>query len=308
MMNSTLGSYFTLSAYIELGLFKYMFFVCVLCIYMVMVCANVLLIVVICMNRSLHEPMYMFLCSLFVNELCGGTSVFPLLLVQILSDVHTISVHFCLLQLYCIHTYGTVEYLLLTIMSYDRYLAICCPLQYSTRMSTSTISKLLAVVWLSGVVACVIMVSQTSSMRLCGNVIDKVYCDNYSVVRLACSDTSIKNIFGLIATFSTIGLPMVLIVFTYLKIMLVCSSGCKQSRQKAFSTCVPHVVALINFSVGSCFEIVQSRFNMKGTPNMLRIILSLYWLTVQLLLNPLMYGFNLSKIRIILKNRPFAEL
>ncbi|XP_024913379.1 olfactory receptor 10A6-like [Cynoglossus semilaevis] len=308
VMNSTPTSYFILSAYIDIGLLKYVVFVFLLCFYILSMFSNLLLIVVICMNRSLHEPMYLFLCSLFVNELYGATALFPLLLTQVLSDVHILPRPLCFLQLYCLHTYGSIEYVLLGVLSYDRYLAICCPLQYNSRMTASTISRLVAAAYSWGTITCIIMICLSSSLKLCGNVIQKVYCDNYSVVRLACSETNIINIYGLIITFFNILFPLVLILFSYIKILLICLSGCKQSRKKVYSTCMPHLVSLINYSFGVSFEIVQSRFNMTTMPITFRIFMSLYWLTIQLLLNPLMYGFYLSKIRLILQNLPLPRL
>ncbi|XP_068563537.1 olfactory receptor 10A6-like [Cebidichthys violaceus] len=308
MINSTQFSYFTLSAYFDTGGFKYLYFVVILSLYVLIVCSNLLLIVVICMNRSLHEPMYLFLCSLFVNELVGSTGLFPFLLVQILSDIHTVSAPFCFLQNFFLYCYGGVEFLNLAIMSYDRYLAICYPLQYNTRMTFNKITVLFAVTWLCPLLLCVVMTCLSSSLQLCGTIIEKVYCDNYSIVKLACDDTSVNNIYGLFVTSLTIFCPLILISFSYMRILRVCFSGCKQSRQKAVSTCTPHLASLLNFSCGACFEILQSRFNMNNLPNTLRIVLSLYWLTCQPVFNPLLYGLNMSKIRIICKSLVFAKM
>ncbi|KAM6988003.1 olfactory receptor 4B13-like [Tautogolabrus adspersus] len=296
MMNSTHASYFTLAAYLDTGIFEYVYFMVILSVYIFIVGANSLLIVVICVNRSLHEPMYIFLCSLFVNELYGSTGLFPLLLVQILSDVHTVSAPFCFLQIFCVHSYGAVEYLNLAVMSYDRYLAICYPLQYNTRMTYRKIAVLIAVTWIYPCLAMVVLLTLSSPLKLCGNVIHKVYCDTHSVVKLACTDTAGINMYGLVATFSTIFGSLLLILYTYMRIFLVCFCGSKQTRQKAVSTCMPHLASLLNFSFGACFEILQSRFNMNNVPNILRIFLSLYFLTCQPLFNPIMYGLKLSKI------------
>ncbi|XP_059187397.1 olfactory receptor 10A6-like [Centropristis striata] len=308
MKNSTQFSYFTLGAYSDTGVLKYVYFMIIMSLYMLTVCANVLLIVVICLNRSLHEPMYIFLCSLFVNELLGSTGLYPFLLVQILSDIHTVSAPFCFLQNYVLFSYGGVEYLNLAVMSYDRYLAICRPLQYNTQMSFNKISMLIAVTWLFPLLLCVVMTYLSSSLQLCGTIIEKVYCDNYSIVRLACNDTTINNIYGLVITALSIFCPLMLIIYTYIKILKICFSGSKQTRQKAFSTCVPHLVSLLNFSCGAGFEILQSRFNMSNLPNILRIFLSLYWLTCQPVLNPLLYGLNMSKIRIMCKSLVSAKM
>ncbi|CAI5692452.1 olfactory receptor 10J5-like [Oreochromis niloticus] len=302
MTNFTEGSYFILGAYFDAGPTKYLFFLLLLSLYSLIICANVLLIVVICVNRSLHEPMYMFLCSLFVNELYGSTGLFPSLLVQILSDVHTVSAPLCFLQIFCLYSYGSVEFYNLATMSYDRYLAICCPLQYNTRMTSNTVSVLIAVSWIYALLLVAVTVSLSSPLQLCGNIINKVYCDNYAIVKLACSDTTLNNIYGLISTAFTIFVPLTLIFFTYMRILKVCFSGSKQTRQKAVSTCTPHLASLLNFSFGACFEVLQSRFNMNTVPNILRILISLYWLICQPLFNPVLYGLKMSKIYDICKS------
>ncbi|XP_024913897.1 olfactory receptor 10C1-like [Cynoglossus semilaevis] len=302
LVNSSQVSYFTLAAYCDLGLVKYVIFVFVLCLYVSIIVSNLLLIVVICMNRSLHEPMYLFLCSLFMNELWGSTGLFPLLLLHILADVHNVSSAFCFLQNFCLYSYGGAEYLILAVMSYDRYLAICRPLQYHTQMTINRIFTLIGVTWFCPLLLCLVMTSLSNSLTLCGNIIKKVYCDNYSIVKLSCEDTTSNNIYGLFVTCCSIFCPLVLIFFSYVKILKICFSGCKQSRQKALNTCSPHLASLINFSCGACFEIMQSRFDMKNLSNMMRIFLSLYWLTCQPLLNPLLYGLNLSKIRNLCKS------
>uniref|UniRef100_UPI0037E7A3F6 olfactory receptor 4B13-like n=1 Tax=Semicossyphus pulcher TaxID=241346 RepID=UPI0037E7A3F6 len=262
MVNSTLD-YFILSTYVDVGTLKYLYFMLTAMLYIVVIVVNISLIVVICMNRSLHEPMYLFLCSLFVNELYGSTGLFPLLLVQILSDVHTVPASFCYLQIFCLYTYAQVEFCNLAVMSYDRYLAICCPLQYNTRMTFNKAVIFIAVIWLYSFVKFIITLFLNIALPLCGNIINSLYCHNYLVVKLACSDTQVNNFYGLFGIVLTILVPLLPIMFSYTKIL----------------------------------EILQSRFNMTSVPSVLRIILSLYFLLIQPLLNPVMYGMQLSKIR-----------
>ncbi|XP_015241492.1 PREDICTED: olfactory receptor 10A3-like [Cyprinodon variegatus] len=297
MVNSTLAPYLILGAYLDIKQFKYLLFLIILCLYMFIVASNVLLSVVIAVNRSLHEPMYILLFVMFVNQLFGSTSLFPFLLVQILSDVHTISVPLCFLQVYCLHIYGSIEYFTLTIMSYDRYLAICYPLQYNSRMTNRKVAALIVLEWVSSCVIVSIYTSMSYSLDHCKNVLNRVYCNNYSLVQLTCSDTTINNIYGLISTVFSVCLPVILIIYTYMRILKVCYSGSKATRQKAVSTCTPHLASLLNFTLGVWVEILQSRLQWSHAPKIFEIFLSIYFLICQPLFNPLVYGLKLSKIR-----------
>ncbi|XP_059188126.1 olfactory receptor 2A14-like [Centropristis striata] len=303
MLNSTSStlSYLVLGAYVHVGNLTYMYFMITAMLYVVIVIVNTSLIVVICVNRSLHEPMYIFLCSLFVNELYGSTGLFPFLLVQILSDIHTVSVSFCFLQIFCVHTYVCIEFNNLAIMSYDRYLAICCPLRYNTCMTCNKAVIFIIVIWLYSILMFLIPFSLNIRLTRCGNIINGLFCRNYLVVNLACSDTNVNNIVGLFSVL-VILVPLFPILFSYVKILKVCFSGSKQTRQKAVSTCTPHLASLLNFSFAVCFEIIQSRFDMSSVPSELRIILSLYFLIIPPLLNPVMFGLQMSKILNTYKN------
>ncbi|KAM4627662.1 olfactory receptor 4E2-like [Polymixia lowei] len=308
MVNSTQFSYFILSAYFDSGHLKYLYFAIVIFLYIMIVFANSFLIVVICLKRSLHEPMYIFLCSLFVNELYGSAGLFPFLLVQLVSDTHTISAPLCFLQIFCLYSYACAEFCNLALMSYDRYLAICCPLQYNTRMTSNKVALFIAVMWLYSFLECLVSILLSVPLQLCGNIINKVYCDNYPIVKLACSDTRVNNIYGIFGTILAVFVPLIPIIFSYLKILKICLVGSKETRQKAVSTCTPHLASLLNFSFGCCFEIFQSRFDMTSVPRVLRVVLSLYFLTCQPLFNPILYGVRMSKIRHICKSVVFCDM
>ncbi|KAM4627673.1 olfactory receptor 2A12-like [Polymixia lowei] len=297
MVNSTQFSYFILSAYFDSGRLKYLYFMFVLCLYILIVFANSLLIGVICMKRSLHEPMYIFLCSLFVNELYGSAGLFPSLLIQLVSDTHTIFAPLCFLQIFCLYTYISIEFCSLALMSYDRYLAICCPLQYNRRMTSNKVALFITVIWLHSFIEVLITLSLSVRLQLCGNVINRLICHNYHVAKLACSETSVSNIYGLFSGTLIVLVPLIPIFYSYMKILKICLVGSKETRQKAVSTCTPHLASLLNFSFGCGFLTLQSRFDMTSVPSMLRIILSLYFMICQPLFNPIMYGLRMSKIQ-----------
>ncbi|XP_074534794.1 olfactory receptor 5P56-like [Halichoeres trimaculatus] len=291
MINVTQFSHFRLAGFSETRSLKYIYFLVAILIYMLILCANLLLITVICRNRSLHEPMYMFPCSLFVNELFGSTAFFPLLLDQLLSDTHTVSVPLCLLQIFCLYSYVYVEFFNLTVISYDRYLAICYPLQYNSHMTVKRVSVHIAAAWLAACFSIACSMPLLSTLQLCGNVINYINCNNYSIVKLACSDITANNIHGLVYSAISISVPLTLIFYTYMRI-----SGSKQTRQKAVSTCTPHLVSLFNFSFGICFEVIQSRFEKSHLSTLVSVFLSIYLFLCQPLLNPIIYGLKMSKI------------
>ncbi|KAM4742016.1 olfactory receptor 10A3-like [Anableps anableps] len=299
MLNSSSSPliYFILGAYVDVGSLRYLYFMITAVLYFLILTVNTLLIVVICVNRSLHEPMYMFLCSLFVNELYGSSGLFPFLLVQILSDVHIISAPLCFLQIFCLYSYVHVEFCNLAVMSYDRYLAICFPLQYHIILTHYKVIVFIVLIWLYSFAKFLITLLLTVRLTLCGNVLNSTFCRNYLVVNLACSDTRLNNIYGLFGTAVTVLVPLLPILYSYTKILRVVLSGSKQTRQKAISTCMPHLASLLNFSFGCLFESLQSRFDMVTIPNGLQIIMSLYFVILQALLNPIMYGMKLTKIR-----------
>ncbi|KAA8578211.1 hypothetical protein FQN60_005343, partial [Etheostoma spectabile] len=165
-------------------------------------------------------------------------------------------------------------------------------------MTSYKVAVLISLTWLFPFLAIAVLISLSAPLKLCGNIIDKVYCGNYSVVKLACSDTTGNNVYELIAASLTVCVPVCVILYTYMRILKVCFSGSKQTRQKAISTCTPHLASILNFSVGVSFEILHSRFDVSSVPMKFQILLSLYFLTCQPIFNPIMYGLNMSKIRV----------
>ncbi|XP_035291037.1 olfactory receptor 2K2-like [Anguilla anguilla] len=307
MENSSEVTFFVLAAYGDLGKMKYFYFSFVLLLNLTIIFANVTLISLIFVDRSLHEPMYVIIGNLFINELYGSTALFPMLLLHILSDTHEISRAFCVLQVFCLHTYGSIELCNFAVMAYDRYLSICHPLHYSSRMSSCKVSSLVVFIWVFSFFKFTITLSIQLRLPLCGNFIDKLCCGNYSLVKLSCIDTIVNNIYGLFTTFLSIALPLILILYSYAKILRICYKSPKEARTKALNTCVPQVISLLNFAVSCFYEIVQNRFDMKYIPQDVRNGFTVYFLTCPQLLNPIMYGLRMTKIRKALKSRIFPN-
>ncbi|KAM8822203.1 putative olfactory receptor 2I1 [Synchiropus picturatus] len=298
MANSTL-SYFVLAGYGSMGRLRPLYCGLTLALYLWVLGLNGLLVLLICLERSLHRPMYLLLCGLFLNQLLGSSALLPFLARQVLAPVHVVPAHLCFLQVLCLYAYGNVEFCTLALICYDRHLAVCCPLQYSRRMSGGKALALLALTWLYGLLRPSVTVLLSARLPLCGNVLDGLYCQNYLISRLSCSGSGsrLSNIYGLLGLLPSVLLPLLAILVSYGKILRICFSASGRARRKALSTCAPHLASLLNFSFGCCFQIVQSRFLERRWPPPLRAFLELYFLLMQPLLSPVMYGLQLSGIR-----------
>ncbi|KAM6983449.1 olfactory receptor 52L1-like [Tautogolabrus adspersus] len=297
MTNASEVTSFHLSAYYGMDDLKPMYFCIFLIIYLTIIVENVVLISVIYHDKSLHEPMYLLLCNLAVNGLYGSTALLPAVLSNLLLRSHDISLSLCQTQIYAIHTYATTEFTILAAMSYDRYVAICHPLLYHTIMSQRVV-KLIVFTWLYPFLAFLTVLLFTLQLRFCDRTIEKLYCMNYILVKLACSDTSIVNIVGLLSAVVYTVPQICMIFYSYAHILRVCAVSFSKSRLKALRTCTPHLLAIVNYTIGCFLEIAQNRFNISHLPYQTKLFLSLYFLIFPPILNPAIYGLGIQLIRV----------
>ena len=298
MENISAVTSFILKAYTELEDHRYLYSLCFLILYILIILGNSVLIAVISIERSLHGPMYLFICSLSVNGLYGSTCLFTSLLTHLLSRNYEISLAHCLLQLYNLHSYATIEFAILAAMSYDRYAAICHPLHYHLLMSRKKQYAAITLSWVLPLIYNSLLITFTMLGTFCGRIIEKVYCTNFQVAKLSCFDTTIQNYVGLAAIFIAPTSQIVLILFSYAQILRICLFASKESQIKALQTCTPHLLTVINYSLGCIFEIIQSRFNMTHIPPQARIFMSLYFLIIPPFGNPVIYGISIQAIRV----------
>ncbi|XP_036379217.1 olfactory receptor 4B1-like [Megalops cyprinoides] len=274
---------------------KYLYFSVALFGYLAMLLVNFTLILTIIQDKSLHEPMYIFLCSLCMNGLFGITGFYPKLLFDILSETHIISYMGCLTQVFVIYFGFMCEFSTLTAMAYDRTVAICQPLEYHSIMTTRTIVKLITFSWLYPFCCGLLSVGPAGMLPLCGTHIDKLYCDNWSVVKLSCVPTTANNVIGFILILSFIA-HAVFIVYSYKKLIAACRHS-KDDKHKFMQTCVPHLLTLINHSLALLFDTMYSRYGSKDFPMSLRNFMAIEFLIIPPIFNPLIYGFKLTGIR-----------
>uniref|UniRef100_A0A3Q3R085 G-protein coupled receptors family 1 profile domain-containing protein n=1 Tax=Monopterus albus TaxID=43700 RepID=A0A3Q3R085_MONAL len=244
---------------------------------------------------NLHEPMYICLCNLFINELYGTAGFFPKFAFDLLSDVHVISYVGCFLQIHIIYSYALVDYSVLALMAYDRYVAICRPLEYHSVMSVRRTAMLVALSWLVPLCCELMVVSLTSPLKLCGSHIEKIYCENWTVVKLACSSTTANNILGLfvISFYTAVGL---FILGSYVRLIKSALKS-REGRRKFTQTCVPHLLCLFNVSVAVLFDVMYSRYGSASVPQSVKNFMAIQFLLIPPILNPIIYGLILTKIR-----------
>lgn len=289
---------FTMTAYATIGNYKYGLFVIFLLLYLLIMALNALLIFVIHQNKDLHQPMNIFTCLLSVNEMYGSTALLPSIMYFLMSSMYESSVKWCLAQVYFLHTYAASEFCILALMGYDRYLAICNPLHYCSIMSRSRTGKLVAFTVLYTMLLFACFYSLTLRLSFCGRVIPKLYCVNMELVKNSCSNASYISILGLSLIMVFVAPQLLLIIFSYVQISRVCLKLKKESRRTALRTCVPHLLSLLNYTIGSLFEIVQTRLDMSHVIAEMQILLSLYFIVIAPVANPVLYGLGTQIVRV----------
>ncbi|KAM9095515.1 olfactory receptor 10H1-like [Sarcophilus harrisii] len=223
------------------------FFVLFLLMYLFTLLGNLLVMLAVWHEQSLHKPMYFFLCTLSISEIAYTMSINPRMFADLVSTQHTISFWSCASQMLFTFAFGLTHCFLLTIMGYDRYVAICHPLRYNVLMSSQVCVWLVASSWLSGIVMGLVITLPIFNLTFCGpNEIHYFFCHVPPMVKLACGDASavaigigLLFITVLLGCFLLILLSYIFIVATILKIPSA------EGQRKAFSTCASHIIVVI---------------------------------------------------------------
>ncbi|XP_058489307.1 putative gustatory receptor clone PTE03 [Solea solea] len=274
---------------------RHIYFALSLTVYMFTIFVNVILIATVCMEKMLHEPIYIFLCNLCFNGICGASSFYPKLLLDLLADSHVITYAGCLGQMCAVYCYVFCEFTSLTVMAYDRYVAICRPLQYHILMTPQKVAQMLLLTWCFSILEILVGVILTARLPLCGQHVHKLYCTNWEVVKLSCNgDIAINNVYGFVLMFSHL-LQTTFILLSYVHLVHA-SLRSHSNRRKFMQTCLPHLITLLIFTLSLMFDTLYSRY---GSVHelMLRNLMSAEFLVVPPLVNPIIYGINLQHIR-----------
>ncbi|XP_076698799.2 olfactory receptor 4B13 [Callospermophilus lateralis] len=272
-------------------------FVLFLPVYLATVVGNGLIVVTVSVSKSLHSPMYFFLGYLSLVEICYSSTVVPKFITDLLAKVKTISLKGCLAQIFFSHFFGVIEILLLMVMAYDRYVAICKPLHYMNIMSRQLCHMLVAGSWLGGFIHSIIQVLITIPLPFCGpNVIDHYFCDLQPLFKLACTDTFVEGVVvlansGLISVFS-----LVILVTSYIVILFNLRNRSAEGRRKALSTCASHITVVILFFGPAIF--IYTRPSTTFTVDKL---VAVFYTVITPMLNPIIYTLRNSEVKVAMR-------
>ncbi|OCT98201.1 olfactory receptor 11L1 [Xenopus laevis] len=272
-------------------------FILFLVLYIIIISGNLLIILLVSTSRRLHSPMYFFLGNLSLSEITFTTNIVPNMLQNLLCGDGVISLAGCFTQYYFFSSTASTECLLLAVMSYDRYLAICNPLRYASLMHSQLCAHLVIWSWSAGFIISMITLILLNRYNYCGpNAIDNFFCDLTPLIQLACSDTFLVEIESFIFASILTLLPFIFILLTYIVIIYnIIKIPSTSGRKKAFSTCSSHL-AVVSTYYGTLIAmyVIQS-------PNQLydvNRVLSLLYTVVTPVLNPIVYS---------LRNQDFHE-
>ncbi|XP_077329799.1 olfactory receptor 11L1-like [Lithobates pipiens] len=276
-------------------------FFLLLSLYCITICGNLLIITLVSYSRTLHSPMYFFLSHLSVLDILLVTDILPNMINTILIKKTVMPLSDCFAQFYFFVITESSECLLLTVMSWDRYLAICKPLHYTLKMNYKVCWILVILCWILSVFVALVYNVTISTLQFCGpDIIDHFFCDFDPILQLSCSDTTtaqfevtILGVIFVVIPFFIIILSYAYIISTILKIPSI------TGRQKVFSTCSSHLtVVCIYYGTLVCVYLIPNR----GQTRDITKLISLLYTVVTPMINPLIYSLRNQELKKVVGN------
>ncbi|XP_072259129.1 olfactory receptor 1468-like [Pyxicephalus adspersus] len=278
----------------------YLVFFPFLLFYCVTICGNLLIITLVSYSKSLHSPMYFFLSQLSLSDILLATDVVPNMLHAVLENMTIVSVSDCITQFYFFAATESLDSLLLTVMSYDRYLAICRPLHYTMVMSHRFCWITVISSWSLSFLAVLVYTLTISTLQFCGpNIIDHYFCDLDPILQLSCSDTTIVQLEATTLSVMFALIPFFIIIVSYIYIIVtILEIPSITGRQKVFSTCSSHLtVVSIFYGTIVCVYMVPS----KGQSWNISKFVSLLYTVVTPVLNPIIYSLRNKDLKQVIR-------
>ncbi|XP_060111486.1 olfactory receptor 14A16-like [Heteronotia binoei] len=305
MANETSISEFQLLEFSVIREQQILHFFLFLTLYLLTVTGNLLIISAVALDRHLHTPMYFFLINLAIQDLGSVSAIIPKSMVNSLMNTRDISYSECVVQVFFFVFFVGSDFLLLTVMAYDRYVAICNPLHYEIVMNWQACSQMVATVWIIGFLYGALHTSGTFAATFCSNIVNQFYCEIPQLLKISCSDTYLIEVGALTVSVIVEFGCFVFIIVTYVLIFsTVLRMPSIQGRQKAFSTCLPHLIVFSTFIVTGWFAYLRPP---SKTSSDLDLALTMIYTFVPPMMNPIIYSMRNKDIKVAL-SKLFVQL
>ncbi|XP_072275216.1 olfactory receptor 2B2-like [Pyxicephalus adspersus] len=264
--------------------------------YVIILTGNILIITVILTDKNLHTPMYFFLSNLSFLDLCFSSSTIPRMLRDLMSVEKTISFAECAAQLYVSLSLGQTECILLTIMAYDRYIAICYPLHYTIIINKMVCVRIAAGTWICGFILSIPQVSFTLNVNLCGNnQINHFLCEVPEILSLSCENVILIELLIFVAGIIFLMTPITFIFISYVQIVLsILKIASSAGRRKTFSTCGSHMTVVTMFYGSIIAAYMKPRSSSKPETDK---IITIFYCIVTPMLNPVIYTLRNNDVK-----------
>ncbi|XP_014382751.1 olfactory receptor 14A16-like [Alligator sinensis] len=295
MPNWTTVTEFLLLGFSDTRELQILHFVIFLTAYLAALVGNLLVITVVTMDHHLHSPMYYFLVNLSILDLGSISAIVPQSMANSLLNTRTISYAGCVSQVTLLFLFGSANVAFLTIMAYDRYVAICKPLHYEIIMKRSACVQMVACAWAAGAINSALHTRNTFSLPFChSNIINQFFCEVPQLLKLSCSDTYHRELIALAFSVCLALGCFVFIVVPYVQIFIaVWRIPSEQGRQKAFSTCIPHLTVVSLFLSTSGIAHTKP---ISDSPSLLDLLAAVLYCVVPPLMNPVIYSMRNKEI------------
>ncbi|XP_006902365.1 PREDICTED: olfactory receptor 10AG1-like [Elephantulus edwardii] len=298
--NSTIMRGFVLVGFSDIPTLRWILFGIFLVMYLIILMGNGIIILITRIDPTLQNPMYFFLGNFSFLEICYVTTTVPRMLGDIWTKKRNISFLACATQMCFVLIFGSTECLLLAVMAYDRYVAICNPLHYPLVMNHRVCMQLLAGSWISGLPFEIGQTCQIFSLPFCGShTIHHFFCDIPPILKLACGDTYVNELLVYIVAVMFFMVPFLLIVTSYGKIIFnILKLTSAKGRAKAFSTCSSHLTVIVLFFGTAAITYFQPKPDQSEG---LGKLLSLFYTVLTPMMNPLIYTLRNKDVMVALE-------
>ncbi|XP_003993354.1 olfactory receptor 4C11-like [Felis catus] len=268
-----------------------------LILYLATLLGNFLILVTIKTSKTLGSPMYFFLFYLSFSDACLSTTTAPRLIVGAITQKNTISYNECMTQVFAAHFFGCLEIFVLILMAFDRYIAICKPLRYTTLMSQHVCSVLMILSWVGSCIHSSAQIFLALRLPFCGpNVIDHYFCDFQPLLKLACMDTYVINLLLVSNSGAICTVSFIILLTSYVVILYSLRNHSAEGRRKALSTCTSHFIVVVLF-FGPCIFI----YTRPPTTFPIDKMVAVFYTIGTPLLNPLIYTLRNVEVKNAMK-------